>query len=242
MARTNEPVAVGRNRIPVPRWQQTRLVEEPAVGRIQRPAYETDAPKSVLPRFIQAAQHDGIDDVAIALQQRTGDRHAHIRRHCGIDVEQVESANLSAISTRTLIDGHQHFGIDLLVAKGEDGAGGVRSGKITPADVGEIAACSQMRSGIVNGQLHDLLGRSQRDEMFWPAAIKFQALKGTHKRCGGTTDHSRKRLRREAAFQSLFDHALPVQHAQQLMIGIGDGNRTASFPQPGCVGVGGVSE
>jgi len=104
---------------PVPRWQQTRLVEEPAVGRIQRPAYETDAPKSVLPRFIQAAQHDGIDDVAIALQQRTGDRHAHIRRHCGIDVEQVESANLSAISTRTLIDGHQHFGIDLLVAKGE---------------------------------------------------------------------------------------------------------------------------
>ena len=81
-------------------------------------------------------------EVVISFQQRSDNRHARLWSHRWIDIQHVERANLSAISTRTLIHCYQYFGFDLLIAKGEDSDRCISSREVTPADVTQIAVCS----------------------------------------------------------------------------------------------------
>src|SRR5271170_480556 len=98
-------------------WQQLRFVEKPSGWGIENTPLKTSVEKYFLPAWILAAQHHRIDQFPIAINKRSNNPHPLMYWNFGINIEHVESIDLAAISSGSLVHRYQDFLIGQAAAK-----------------------------------------------------------------------------------------------------------------------------
>ncbi|MGB8112988.1 MAG: hypothetical protein WCF22_04415, partial [Candidatus Sulfotelmatobacter sp.] len=149
----NKAVPVGWHNIPIGGRQELGSIEKPAGWHIEGTPMETRFAKYFPFLGIWIAKYQSIDGTRIAGDQGSDDFHTLTGRDFGVDVEQVKSFDLPAISTTTLVYGHKSASIGKLAAKGECRDARVSAAEIAPVNIGLIAKSGENYSMVADNEV-----------------------------------------------------------------------------------------